>query len=72
MALIRAKGRVAAAITADRRNAGFGRETVESPLPPLGRTGLPCPQRQQFCDRLEDLTTEHVNAAIKTINRVPL
>lgn len=40
VALIRAKGRVAAAIAADRRNDGFGRETVESPLPPLG--GLDC------------------------------
>nr|WP_111299720.1 SDR family oxidoreductase [Paracoccus saliphilus] len=66
--IIRGEGRVAIAITGDLREEAFCKEMVESAVSQLGGLDILVNNagRQQFCHKLEDLTTEAFDATMKT------
>ena len=68
VAAIEAEGRIAVAIPGDLRDEGFCKELVESAVSQLGGLDILVNNagRQQFCNRLEDLTTEDFDATMKT------
>ncbi len=68
VSLITAEGRIAVALPGDLRDEGFCKEMVESAVSQLGGLDILVNNagRQQFCERLEDLTTENFDATMKT------
>ncbi|WP_410218512.1 SDR family oxidoreductase [Paracoccus sp. (in: a-proteobacteria)] len=68
IAAIEAEGRKAVAISGDLRDEGFCKEMVESAVSQLGGLDVLVNNagRQQFCLKLEDLTTEDFDATMKT------
>lgn len=68
IAAIEAEGRTAVAIPGDLRNEAFCRSLVDQAVKQLGGLDILVNNagRQQFCERLEDLTTESFDATIKT------
>lgn len=68
IALIRAEGRTAAAIPGDLRQEDFCKSLVAQAVEALGGLDILVNNagRQQFCERLEDLTTEDFDATMKT------
>ncbi|WP_108500359.1 SDR family oxidoreductase [Paracoccus indicus] len=68
VATIRAEGRTAVAIPGDLREEAFCKEMVESAASQLGGLDILVNNagRQQFCNNLEDLTTEDFDATMKT------
>lgn len=68
ISLIEAEGRVAVAVPGDLRDEGFCKEMVESAVSQLGGLDILVNNagRQQFCEKLEDLTTEDFDATMKT------
>ena len=68
VALIEAEGRKALAIPGDLRDEAFCSSLVSRAIEGLGGLDILVNNagRQQFCERLEDLTTEDFDATIKT------
>ncbi|SNR23481.1 SDR family oxidoreductase [Paracoccus sediminis] len=68
VALIEAEGRKAVAIPGDLRDEDFCATLVSQAVEALGGLDVLVNNagRQQFCERLEDLTTENFDATIKT------
>ncbi|MFC3630042.1 SDR family oxidoreductase [Paracoccus angustae] len=68
VALIEAEGRRAAAIPGDLRDEGFCKSLVARAVEALGGLDILVNNagRQQFCEKLEDLTTEAFDATMKT------
>ena len=68
IALIEAEGRRAIAIPGDLRDEEFCKALVAKAVEGLGGLDILVNNagRQQFCDKLEDLTTEAFDATIKT------
>ncbi|MGR3250265.1 MAG: SDR family oxidoreductase [Paracoccus sp. (in: a-proteobacteria)] len=68
IAAIKAEGRVAVAIPGDLREETFCKELVESAASQLGGLDVLVNNagRQQYCHKLEDLTTEDFDATMKT------
>lgn len=68
IALIEAEGRRAIAIPGDLRNEDFCKSLVDQAVKELGGLDILVNNagRQQFCEKLEDLTTEDFDATMKT------
>jgi NAD(P)-dependent dehydrogenase (short-subunit alcohol dehydrogenase family) len=68
IALIQAEGRKAVAIPGDLRNEDFCKSLVAQAVEELGGLDVLVNNagRQQFCEKLEDLTTEDFDATMKT------